>query len=100
MGDLRQESVARERALTEALRWMFQVIDDYGSTPVPTQGSTDLAAQETEWFCFGCSERFYSAWPEWIEPTDATFPHAKDCHYIAARKLLAAVPPEPTREGT
>jgi hypothetical protein len=44
------------------------------------------------WHCWGCKGEFVASWPEWIRPTEETFPHEAGCHYVAYRRALLAPP--------
>jgi hypothetical protein len=78
----------RAREVAEALEWIKE--RDAGGLPWKLyHASTDMVRQEAEWKCPICPATFISYWPEWIEPTERTFFHARDCRYEAMAAALA-----------
>ena len=79
----------------EALRWMLDIMDQFGGTIHPYLAFTDETRQVRAYHCHGCAGTFLSRWPSWETPTLETFPHAIDCSYVAAVRA-SSDPQEPT----
>lgn len=75
----------------EALLWVWDKAETLSGHLHPWQAWTDYGAQASAYHCWGCKGEFLSRWPRWDEPTDKTFPHSKDCRYIAAKKVHSVI---------
>ena len=73
-----EAAVADERT---RWRWLWQTARD---AVAPFDAWLEEATQRAGWHCHGCDGEFISTWPKWEKPTDATFPHAAGCQYVAA----------------
>ncbi len=76
----------------ESLAWLVATFRD---EIVPYVGATRLddRPQTRTWHCHGCAGVFTSAWPRWVEPTDAAFPHECGCAYLKAVRLARGEEP-------
>lgn len=78
VADAIRAAVAEERA---GWRWVWRTARE---AIAPFEAWAEEATQRAGWHCHGCDGEFISTWPQWEKPTDATFPHAKECQYLAA----------------
>lgn len=72
----------------EAVCWL---VTTFREDIRPFEASFDNHAQTASYRCWGCDGEFVSVYPEWIVPTDETFPHRDSCSYIAALRASGEI---------